>query len=236
MDPSVIVGLIVSAVAPKVLELLKAQRWAMFIQSSSPRLNRFTAVVLASLTTIGVTMDYDATAGTLLIAGLLPGQMLSLGVTWIVNFAVQEIVYRKFVNRPPDYVGPRGLVVLLLAAGLTASCATAIPAALTVEKSVRTTIVTVSEKVEPLVCSPEARQVLTNAPCLHLLDHLEPATEIAITYNRTLASGQLPNIAAMTTAIKNLIAAVRSVVPDGAEKTSAIADLEGALARAEGGR
>lgn len=237
MDPSVLIGLVVSALVPKLLELLKSKRWAVFIQPYGPFLNTITAGTVALLTALGVSVDYDAAAGVLTVTGLLPGELLRTGVTWLVNWAVQEFVYRGFIHQPGRIPGRRKLIVpLLLAVGLGAGCAKVAPALVAGEKSVRTTIVQVSETIEPLVCAVEARKVLTSRPCLQLLDALEPATELAIAYNRALASGRPPDIVATIAAIDKLIDAVKAVVPAGPAKDAAFQDLVIARVRAEGGK
>ena len=239
MELSLLVGLLVSAIAPKLLERLKPARWAPFIKPYAPRLNRLTAIAVATLTTLGVTVDFDAAAGELTVGGLQAESVLRLGLTWILNFTLQETVYRRFVNTADSPIVRRGgfyLVPLLLAMGVGASCAKVGPALVAGEKSVRTAVVVAAEKVEPLVCHVEARKVLTNAPCVQLLDALEPAVDLAIAYNRALRDGALPNIPATIAAVDRLIDAVKAVVPASATKTEALSDLVLARVRAEGGR
>lgn len=239
MNPEIAVALVVSAVVPKLLELLKSKRWAPFIQPYAPVLNTVTAGVVALVTALGVTVDFDAAAGVLTVSGLLPDQLLMTGVTWLVNWAVQEIVYRGFINGPtrvPSRHHRRYLVPLLLAAGLSAQCAKVAPALVAGEQSVRAAVVEAADKIEPLVCNPEARQVLTNAPCLQLLDALEPATALAIAYNRALAEGRVPDIPSTIAALDKLIDAVKAVVPAGRAKDAAFQELVIARVRAEGGK
>lgn len=95
-----VIGLVVSALVPKLLELLKPKRWAPFVRDYAPTLNRITAVLVALVTAIGVTVDFDVTAGVLTIGGLLPDQIIRTGLTWALNFAIQEAVYRRLVNAP----------------------------------------------------------------------------------------------------------------------------------------
>jgi hypothetical protein len=108
--------------------------------------------------------------------------------------------------------------------------------ALTAEKSVRTTVVLVSDLVVPLLCDPAPRQRLGNAPCSTLLDVLEPAVDLAINYNRSLAAGRLPNIGQTVAAIARLIEVVKTLVPDSADKAVALGQLTRAQARANGGQ
>lgn len=130
MEMQPVVGLAISLVVPKILELLKNQRWAFFMQPYGPIINRVTAAVAALLTALGVTVHFDAAAGVLTIGGLFADQLLRTAITWAVNFAAQEVVYRKFINdsSPASTVMRKGgfyLLPLILALGLSVSaCAT----------------------------------------------------------------------------------------------------------------
>lgn len=140
-------------------------------------------------------------------------------------------------QRAQDVTMKRGgfyLIPILLAVGLSVGCAKMAPIAIAGEQSLRATIVMVSQQVEPLVCNPEARKVLTSRPCLHLLDALDPATELAMVYNRALAANQVPDLAATIRAVDNLIAAIRDVVPDNATRAAALQHLALARGRAQG--
>lgn len=239
MDVSILVGLLVSAIAPKLLEWLKPARWAPFIKPYAPRLNRLTAIAVATLTTLGVTVDFDAAAGVLTIGGLQAEPLLRFGLTWILNFALQETVYRRFVNTDDAPIVRRGgfyLVPLIVSISSASACAKVGPTVIAGEKTVRTAVVMAAEKIEPLVCHVEARKVLTNTPCLQLLDALEPAVDLAIAYNRALRDGTVPNIPETIAAFDRLIDAVKAVVPASATKAEALQDLVLARVRAEGGK
>lgn len=120
---------------------------------------------------------------------------------------------------------------------MTTGCGTAgTQTALNVEKSVRTTIVMVSSSVEPLVCDPSSRKMMGNAPCIKLLDVMEPVIDLAINYNRSLAEGRTPEIAKMVAGIAELISAVKDILPDSSAKAQAIRDLGVAQTMAQGGK
>lgn len=102
MDPAIL-SLLISALVPSGLERLKRVPWAVFIQPYAPLLNRVTGLVVAVLTSIGVTVSFDAEAGVATIAGLQPWVMARLALTAAGNWAVQEVVYRTRIDRG----GPR---------------------------------------------------------------------------------------------------------------------------------
>jgi len=127
------------------------------------------------------------------------------------------------------------LIVVVFACALSACGARNGDVAMSVERSVRTTVVSASTVVEPLVCGAEARQVLGSAPCLTFLDVLEPTVNLAIDYNLALQAGKTPPIAQMVTGITALIDAIRQLVPASAARDQAIHDLTTARVQAQGG-
>lgn len=126
------------------------------------------------------------------------------------------------------------IIVLVLA--LSACKSTDGGVALDVEKSVRTTVVSASTIVEPLVCGRSARTLMGNAPCLKFLDVLEPTVNMAIEYNLALQHGTLPKVAEMVAAITKLIDAIKSLVPASAQRDQAITELTTASVLAAKGR
>jgi hypothetical protein len=127
-------------------------------------------------------------------------------------------------------------LIVVLVVGLTACAKGPSEAALTVEKSVRTTVVTASDLVEPIVCAEAARTQFGSGPCLKLLDVLEPTVDLAIAYNRALRTGTPPNITNTVAGIAKLIAAIRDIVPAGAAKDQALDELNTARVLAQGGK
>lgn len=91
-DP--LVSVLISAGMPYLLEWLKWEHWWPLMRPYAPRLNRLVALSIAGLTAVGVTLEYDAAAGTLLIAGLHAERLLATGLQALVNGLVQERVYR----------------------------------------------------------------------------------------------------------------------------------------------
>lgn len=98
MPIDVLVSLLISALVPYVLERAKAWRWLPVIQPYAPVLNRVTAVAVSIVTALGVTVSFDAELGVLTVAGLLPGEMLRLGMQAAGNWLVQELVYRTRID------------------------------------------------------------------------------------------------------------------------------------------
>jgi len=171
--------------------------------------------------------------GELLMQALVQALAASGAVEWwrAGSKPLEQSTRAQSKNSGGFYVLP-----ILLAVGLSAGCAKMAPIAMAGEQSLRSTIVMVSQQVEPLVCNPEARAVLTSKPCLQLLDALDPATELAVAYNRALAANQVPDLAATIKAVDNLIAAIRDVVPDNETRAAALQHLALARGRAHGGK
>lgn len=93
-----LLSLVLSALTPFVLEWLKDKPWAPFVQRYRADLNRVTAAIVAAGNAVGVAFAYDAATGTLTITGLDLTQILTIGVTALLAFITQEIVYRKAVQ------------------------------------------------------------------------------------------------------------------------------------------
>lgn len=108
--------------------------------------------------------------------------------------------------------------------------------ALNAEKSVRTTVVSASTMVEPLVCSPSARKLMGNTVCLKFLDVLEPTVNLAIEYNIALQSGQIPKVAETVAGITKLVEAIKTLVPAGQQRDQAVIELNAASALASQGK
>lgn len=94
-----VVSLLIALVTPVILEWLKTQPWMPLINQATPTLNRITAVLVAVGQVVGVSFAFDADAGTLVIAGLSLGNIARMGVTALMAWITQEIVYRRAVNR-----------------------------------------------------------------------------------------------------------------------------------------
>lgn len=226
-----LVGLLVSAFVPKILELLKSQRWAPFIAHLSPRLNRLTAIAIATLTTLGVTVDFDAATGVLTVGGLLPHQILSFGLSWLLNFAVQEAVYRKFINQDPDrFVGIRGFRVwpIVLALGLSAAaCSThARGVAVKADATIYSVLVTVQDAADQLT----TQGVITIETRRELSPHLLKALKLGRAFNESLqASTPFEMVKPLLDALGELRGVIERLLPAGAQAVL-VPSLERALA------
>jgi hypothetical protein len=214
------IGLVISAFVPKILELLKSKRWAPFIQPYAPMLNRCTGAVVALLTTVGVTIDFDAVAGVLTVGGLLPDQILLTGITWLMNWGVQELVYYAFINRPSAVppTGRRGglyLVPILLAVGLAAGCAGKSKA---IAVQADATIYTILSSVQTGADQLQASGVITADERRALSPALLKALKLGRSFNEAVsASTPLEAIAPLLDAIRELQEVIRKIVPASAQ-------------------
>jgi hypothetical protein len=94
-----LVSLLLSLVSPVVLEWMKKSPWLPFITANTKTLNRLVAVAIAVGQTIGISFAFDATAGTLTIAGLVLSDMARIGWTALLAFVTQELAYRGLVRK-----------------------------------------------------------------------------------------------------------------------------------------
>lgn len=212
---STLVGLVISAVIPKLLELLKSRRWAPFINHYSPWVNRTTAIAIAFVTAIGVTVDFDAAAGVLTVGGLLPEHILRLGLTWILNFATQEAIYRRFINTPssapPD--ARRGgiyLIPILLALGMSATaCASAGKVLVEADRGIHATLAGLDDTVNR-ACDAKLRSA---AECKAFNGALANAFAAHQRYNAAAQEGSMAGVPAMVSALAELRDAVTDMAP-----------------------
>ncbi len=94
-----LVSMVFAVLTPAVLQYLKPQPWAPFIQHHAPTLNRITAIVIAIGQVAGVSFAFDATSGTLTIGGLVLSDMARIAATTILAFIAQELTYRLGVKQ-----------------------------------------------------------------------------------------------------------------------------------------
>jgi len=94
-----VVSLLLSLVTPVIMEYLKKEPWFPFLQLHAKTLNRVFAVVVAIAQTVGISVAFDATAGTLTIAGLVLSDIARIGVTALLAFITQELAYRGLVRK-----------------------------------------------------------------------------------------------------------------------------------------
>ena len=92
------VTLLISLVTPLIMEYLKTKPWAPFLQQHAPTMNRVVAVLVSIGNTVGVSAAYDAVTGTLTITGLILDDIARIGVTALLAFLTQEVVYRTQVK------------------------------------------------------------------------------------------------------------------------------------------
>jgi hypothetical protein len=231
MEPTII-GLAISALVPKLLELLKSQRWAPFINHYSPWVNRTTAVAIAFVTAVGVTVDFDSTAGVLTVGGLLPDQILRIGLTWLLNFAVQEGIYRRFINTPSSTPrdarrGGFNVIPILLAVGLSAVACAGKSKAIAVQAD--STIYTILEGVQRGADELTASGAITKETRQALSPYLLKALKLGRSFNEAVsASTPLQAIAPLLDALRELKIQLSKLIP-ASLGGALVADLDRAI-------
>ena len=97
MDPSVIT-MIFSLITPLILQWVKSSPWVPFINNNSGTINRIISIITALGNTVGVSFAYDGAAKTLLISGWDLTNVLVLGITALMAWIVQQLLYRQTIE------------------------------------------------------------------------------------------------------------------------------------------
>ena len=90
-----ILMLLISVISPWVLEKLKWARWFPLMQPVAPFLNRATPLMLSALIAAGVTIQFDQTAGVLMVSGLIPSDVIRGLLLWGVGATTQHLTYTR---------------------------------------------------------------------------------------------------------------------------------------------
>ena len=95
---------IVSAASAYVIQMLKNAKWFPVISDKTTKWGQIAFSALVALcTSLGVHYSYDATAGQLVITGLLASSLYDHAVDWLRTFILQQLTYDVAINRerPP---------------------------------------------------------------------------------------------------------------------------------------
>jgi hypothetical protein len=76
-----------------LLEAVKHSAWFPWITADSKTLNRWIGVIVACGTSLGISAHYDGSAGSLLVGGLNPGDLLHNGMHALSQWAIQQYTY-----------------------------------------------------------------------------------------------------------------------------------------------
>jgi hypothetical protein len=99
MDPGLLLTqATVAYYVSHVLEWLKHATWCRLLEPQMKRAQRWVSIAVAVLAAIGITYSFDPAAGQLVISGLT---LDAIGRA-LVQFALQEIAYTKFVQPPKN--------------------------------------------------------------------------------------------------------------------------------------
>lgn len=83
-----------AGIAVYLIQWLKNTNKIPWVSASTDKLNRVLSVILAALATVGVNVQFDQAAGSLLITGLSLTTALTLGWKLVEQFVFQELIYR----------------------------------------------------------------------------------------------------------------------------------------------
>lgn len=96
---SAISQLTLSAVVVWLLEWLKGAGWFPLVSgASSERMKRLFGASVAALAAVGITYQYDPTAGVLVISGLTLSSVGHFAWVWLQNFVSQQLIYHGIVK------------------------------------------------------------------------------------------------------------------------------------------
>lgn len=198
-----LVGMLVSAFMPKLLNWLKDKHWAPMTWDNAT-VNRWCALLTALLTSLGVHYTFDAASGRLVVDGLFWDQILFALVNAALNFGTQEAVYRKWFNdKVPAVLLAVGLSVTML------GCAKSAPVLVATDQSVSGALLRVKGNVDGL-CNFN-KPVLSVDLCKTLYGTLTPALEAGDAFNRAAFDQKFAGLTTLATAISRLMEAVKLV-------------------------
>lgn len=80
------------------LQLVKRVPFIPWVTEHSKRLNAFLSALLALGTAIGIHMEFDPNAGTLLVTGLTASGMAHAGWQWFTQWAYQQAIWDGVVH------------------------------------------------------------------------------------------------------------------------------------------
>lgn len=95
MIPS-LVSLVMSFLLPVAIEFVK-NRTALAFQLGWVK--AVFAAIVAAANVVGVSFALDGAAGTLLVSGLDQAKIVTLGVTFLFSWVIQEAVYRGAIKK-----------------------------------------------------------------------------------------------------------------------------------------
>lgn len=91
-----IISMAISVITPAIMQWLKSEPWMPLIARGRPAINAIVAALVAVGNVVGV--SYAFSDGTLTVTGLDIMQMAQMGVTFVLAWITQEVVYRTKVK------------------------------------------------------------------------------------------------------------------------------------------
>ena len=82
-----------------LIEWLKSHPSLKWITATTDRLNRFLSALLAALATVGIAAQFDAQQGVLVISGLQLSSILTLLWNFVIQWVLQETIYKGAVKK-----------------------------------------------------------------------------------------------------------------------------------------
>ena len=98
MDQSLQNQLILNAIIVGLMQHLKNSKWFPWLHAESEKLNRWVAIILAGLASLGVHSNFDRASGVLTITGLTTATIVPGIYNWIVSFISQQVIFKATTN------------------------------------------------------------------------------------------------------------------------------------------
>jgi hypothetical protein len=98
-------ALVVSYMAVHVIEWLKRARWFPLLDRYTDKANQMASAIIAVAASIGIGIQFDTTAGTLLITGLTYVTVQNVVIDALRQFVMQQIGYRLLIKPKPSDEG-----------------------------------------------------------------------------------------------------------------------------------
>jgi hypothetical protein len=97
-DPALSAQITVAVVSTYALQLLKQSKFFPWLTVETQTLNRVAGSLIALLTSVGILVTFSA--GTLMITGLTPINLLHAAAHFVQQWVMQQVAYKTVVSPP----------------------------------------------------------------------------------------------------------------------------------------
>lgn len=87
-----------AVISTYLIEWLKTTKYFPFLSKETEKLNRYAGVIIAALSSVGILVTFDHTAGILTISGLTAINLLHVAGRFIQQWTLQQVAYKTVVS------------------------------------------------------------------------------------------------------------------------------------------